>query len=44
MLCKLSPMKCQILFSEKKKIRKNITSVSSAELAERMVMVKINTV
>ena len=42
--CKLSPleticMKCQIVFSGK--IRKNITNLSSAELAQRVVKVKI---
>ena len=42
-LCKLSPMesicmKCQILFSGKNK--KNITKLSSAELAKRVVKVK----
>ena len=42
--CKLSSMetscmKCQILFSEKNK--KNITNLSSADLAQRVVKVKL---
>ena len=32
-------MKCQILFSGEKNIRKQITSLSSDELAQRMVKV-----
>ena len=32
-------MKCQIMFSDKK-IRKHITNLSSAELAQRVIKVK----
>ena len=44
--CKLSPMetvcmKCQILFSRKNKNKKTIIKVSSAELAHRVVEVRI---
>ena len=38
--CKLSPMKCQILFTGKNK-KKNITNLSPAELAQKVVKVKM---
>ena len=34
-------MKCQSLFSEKKKKKKNIINLSSAELAQTVVKVKL---